>query len=36
MTINPMERSLAEDDPEIAQAIENEERRQHEGLELIA
>ena len=31
-----MERSLAEVDPEIAQAIENEERRQHEGLELIA
>src|SRR6202161_3527721 len=36
MSINPLERSLAEDDPEIAQAIENEERRQHEGLELIA
>ena len=33
---NPMERPLAEVDPEIAQAIENEERRQHEGLELIA
>ena len=31
-----MERPLAEVDPEIAQAIENEERRQHEGLELIA
>src|SRR5271165_1714064 len=36
MTNNPMERRLAEADPEIAQAIENEERRQHEGLELIA
>src|SRR6201990_1358621 len=36
MTNNPMERSLAEADPQIAQAIENEERRQHEGLELIA
>src|SRR5450631_1117462 len=36
MTINPMERPLAETDPQIAQAIENEERRQHEGLELIA
>jgi glycine hydroxymethyltransferase len=36
MTINPMERSLAQSDPAIAQAIENEERRQHEGLELIA
>ncbi|HEU5453410.1 MAG TPA: serine hydroxymethyltransferase [Terriglobales bacterium] len=31
-----MSRSLSEVDPEIAQAIENEERRQHEGLELIA
>ena len=36
MKTNPMERPLAEVDPEIAQAIENEERRQHEGLELIA
>src|SRR5664280_1231622 len=36
MNANRMERSLAEVDPEIAQAIENEERRQHEGLELIA
>ena len=33
---NPRESSLAEVDPEIAQAIANEERRQHEGLELIA
>ena len=36
MALNPMERPLAEVDPQIAQAIENEERRQHEGLELIA
>src|ERR1700744_3007182 len=36
MNNNPMERPLAEADPDIAQAIENEERRQHEGLELIA
>ncbi len=36
MKANPMERPLAEVDPDIAQAIENEERRQHEGLELIA
>ena len=36
MKSNPMERPLAEVDPDIAQAIENEERRQHEGLELIA
>ena len=36
MKINAMERPLSEVDPEIAQAIENEERRQHEGLELIA
>src|SRR5450432_1920372 len=36
MKANPMERPLAEVDPEIAQAIENEERRQHEVLELIA
>jgi glycine hydroxymethyltransferase len=31
-----MSRPLAEVDPQVAQAIENEERRQHEGLELIA
>ena len=31
-----MQRSLAESDPEIAQAIRNEVRRQAEGLELIA
>src|ERR1700734_378277 len=33
---NRMYLPLAEVDPEVAQAIENEERRQHEGLELIA
>jgi glycine hydroxymethyltransferase len=31
-----MSRPLAEADPEIAAAIDNETRRQHEGLELIA
>ena len=31
-----MSRSLSAVDPEIAQAIANEENRQHEGLELIA
>src|SRR5512144_382176 len=31
-----MSRPLYEVDPEIAQAIANEERRQHEGLELTA
>ncbi len=31
-----MSRPLSEVDPEIAQAIANEEARQHEGLELIA
>ncbi|HYN15189.1 MAG TPA: serine hydroxymethyltransferase [Terriglobales bacterium] len=31
-----MSRPLAEDDPDIAAAIDNEVRRQHEGLELIA
>jgi glycine hydroxymethyltransferase len=31
-----MSRPLSEVDPEIAQAIRNEEARQHEGLELIA
>ena len=36
MNTNRMDLPLAEIDPEIAQAIENEERRQHEGLELIA
>jgi glycine hydroxymethyltransferase len=34
--MNRMFRSLAEVDPQVAHAIENEERRQHEGLELIA
>jgi len=36
MNTNRMEWPLAEADPEVAQAIESEERRQHEGLELIA
>src|SRR5437868_3062200 len=31
-----MSRSLAEVDPQVADAIDNEVRRQHEGLELIA
>ena len=31
-----MSRQLSEVDPEIAQAIANEEARQHDGLELIA
>ncbi len=34
--MNRMSRPLAEVDPQVAQAIDNEERRQHEGLELIA
>jgi glycine hydroxymethyltransferase len=34
--MNRMFRSLAEVDPQVAHAIEDEERRQHEGLELIA
>src|SRR3954453_5987202 len=36
MKNSAMYRPLYEADPEVAQAIENEERRQHEGLELIA
>ncbi len=36
MKNNKMRRSLFEADPDIALAIENEARRQHEGLELIA
>src|SRR6478672_6222594 len=36
MKNNWMSRPLSESDPEVAQAIANEERRQHEGLELIA
>jgi glycine hydroxymethyltransferase len=36
MNSNPMSRSLAEFDPQIASAIDSEARRQHEGLELIA
>ena len=31
-----MTRTLSEVDPEVFAAIENEQRRQHEGLELIA
>jgi glycine hydroxymethyltransferase len=34
--MDPMYRPLSEVDPEIASAIDNETRRQHEGLELIA
>jgi glycine hydroxymethyltransferase len=34
--VSPMERSLAETDPDIADAIRRETRRQAEGLELIA
>ena len=36
MPTNPRELSIAEIDSQIAEAIANEERRQHEGLELIA
>ncbi len=36
MNHDRMSRPLSEVDPEIATAIANEERRQHEGLELIA
>src|SRR6476660_6058347 len=36
MKPSPMSRPLAESDPQVASAIDNEERRQHEGLELIA
>ena len=36
MNNSTMSRPLAEADPEIAAAIDNETRRQHEGLELIA
>jgi glycine hydroxymethyltransferase len=36
MKNNSMSRPLYEEDPEIATAIDNEARRQHEGLELIA
>src|SRR5678815_1396472 len=35
-TLSFMQRSLAETDPDIAQAIRNEQGRQNEGLELIA
>jgi glycine hydroxymethyltransferase len=36
VALSVMQRSLADSDPEIAQAIRNEVRRQAEGLELIA
>src|SRR5215813_9455767 len=36
MKTNLMSRPLSEADPEVALAIDNETRRQHEGLELIA
>jgi glycine hydroxymethyltransferase len=36
MTTDLMSRPLYETDPDVAAAIENETRRQHEGLELIA
>src|ERR1700742_2383531 len=36
MNTNRMDLPLAEVDPEVATAIENEVKRQHEGLELIA
>src|SRR2546425_4530561 len=36
MNISAMSRPLHEVDPQIAAAIDNETRRQHEGLELIA
>src|SRR3954468_5509968 len=36
MNSDPMYRPIAEVDPQIGAAIDNEARRQHEGLELIA
>jgi glycine hydroxymethyltransferase len=36
MKTDPMSRPLAEVDPQVSTAIDNEVRRQHEGLELIA
>jgi glycine hydroxymethyltransferase len=36
VALSPMQRSLADTDPEIANAIRDETRRQSEGLELIA
>jgi hypothetical protein len=36
MNNSAMSRPISEVDPEIAAAIDNETRRQHEGLELIA
>ena len=34
--ISPLDRTLADVDPEIADAVRHELRRQNEGLELIA
>src|SRR6266404_5215074 len=36
MKNDPMSRSVYEVDPQVASAVDNEVRRQHEGLELIA
>ena len=36
MPTNPRDLPISEVDPQVAEAIANEERRQHEGLELIA
>src|SRR5258705_12191819 len=36
MNVSAMSQPLSEVDPQIAAAIDNEVRRQHEGLELIA
>ena len=36
MKNDPMSRPIFEVDPQVAAAIDNETRRQHEGLELIA
>jgi len=36
MPTNPRELPISEVDPQVGEAIANEERRQHEGLELIA
>jgi hypothetical protein len=33
---DPMSRSLPFEDPEVSAAIDDEIRRQHEGLEMIA
>ncbi len=36
MTFNQVPRTLAQQDPEVASALQEEARRQHEGLEMIA